>query len=100
VLLALTLGDIVQADNRCACCIPLSGYFLTPSFYLFNFSLSRFMSSFTFASIVNQVPICHFQHKIAEASDDVARKYYKETPKDDRSDSSVAAVMKAAAKSK
>jgi hypothetical protein len=40
------------------------------------------------------------QQEIVEASDDAARKYYDETPKDDRSDTEVTAVMRAAAKTK
>jgi hypothetical protein len=56
--------------------------------------------AFTFASILMQVPFCHFQQEIAEAFDDAARKYYEETPKEDRSDSGITAVMRAAAKSK
>jgi hypothetical protein len=40
------------------------------------------------------------QQEIAEASDDAARKYYDETPKDERNDTEVPAVMKAAAKTK
>jgi hypothetical protein len=40
------------------------------------------------------------QQEIAEASDDAARKYYDETPKEDRSDEGVTAAMRSAAKSK
>jgi hypothetical protein len=40
------------------------------------------------------------QQEIAEASNDAARKYYDETPKDERSDTEVTAVMRAAAKTK
>jgi hypothetical protein len=42
----------------------------------------------------------HLQQEIAEALDDAARKYYDETPKDERNDSEVTAVMKAVAKTK
>jgi hypothetical protein len=34
------------------------------------------------------------QQEIGEASDDAARKYYDETPKEDRSDASVTAAMR------
>ena len=40
------------------------------------------------------------QQENAEASDDAARKYYNETPKEDQSDIGVTAVMRAAPKSK
>jgi hypothetical protein len=40
------------------------------------------------------------QQEIAEASGDAARKYYDETPKEERSDTKVIAVMRAAAKTK
>jgi hypothetical protein len=40
------------------------------------------------------------QQEIAEASDDAARKYYNETPKEERCDTGVTAVMRAAAKTK
>jgi hypothetical protein len=40
------------------------------------------------------------QQEIVEASDDAARKYYDETPKEERSDTEVTAVMRAAAKTK
>jgi hypothetical protein len=40
------------------------------------------------------------QQEIAEASDDAARKYYDETPKEERSDTEVTAVMRATAKTK
>jgi hypothetical protein len=53
-----------------------------------------------FASILMLVPICHFQQEIAEFSDDAARKYYEETPKDNRSDTAVIAVMRATTRSK
>jgi hypothetical protein len=56
--------------------------------------------AFMFASILMLVPICHFQQEIAEASNDAAKKYYEEKPKDDRSDTAVIAVMRAAARSK
>jgi hypothetical protein len=54
----------------------------------------------TFASILKLISICHFQQEIAEASDDAARKYYEETPIEDRSDATVTVVMRAAARSK
>jgi hypothetical protein len=53
-----------------------------------------------FASILMLVPLCDLQQEIAEASNDAARKYYDEIPKEERSDTSVTAVMIAAAKSK
>jgi hypothetical protein len=40
------------------------------------------------------------QQEIEEASDDAARKYYDETPKEEKSDTEVTAVMRAAAKTK
>jgi hypothetical protein len=40
------------------------------------------------------------QQEIAEASDDATRKYYDETPKEDKSDEGVTAAMRSAAKSK
>jgi hypothetical protein len=43
---------------------------------------------------------CHLQQEIGEASDDAARKYYDETPKEDKNDAGVTAAMKAAAKNK
>jgi hypothetical protein len=42
----------------------------------------------------------HLQQEIVEASDDATRKYYEETPKEDRSDEGVTATMRSAAKSK
>jgi hypothetical protein len=42
----------------------------------------------------------HLQQEIAEASDDVARKYYEETPELERTGPGVTAVMRAVAKSK
>jgi hypothetical protein len=53
-----------------------------------------------FVCILMLISICHFQQEIAEASDDAAGKYYEETPKEDRSDAVVTAVMRAAARSK
>jgi hypothetical protein len=52
------------------------------------------------AYILMLIPICHFQQEIAEASDDVARKYYEETPKEDRNDTAVTAIMRHATKSR
>ena len=46
------------------------------------------------------IPICYFQQEIVEASDDAARKYYEETPKEDRNNAAITAVMRHAAKSK
>jgi hypothetical protein len=46
------------------------------------------------------IPICHFQQEIAEASDDAARKYYEETPKENRNDAAVTAVMRHATKTR
>jgi hypothetical protein len=40
------------------------------------------------------------QQEIAEASDDAARKYYEETPEEERTSSGVTFVMRAAAKTK
>jgi hypothetical protein len=40
------------------------------------------------------------QQEIAEASDDAARKYYEETPEEERTSSRVTSVMRAAAKAK
>jgi hypothetical protein len=40
------------------------------------------------------------QQEIAEASNDVARKYYDETPKEERYNAGVTTIMKAAAKTK
>jgi hypothetical protein len=50
--------------------------------------------------ILMLIPIFHFQQEIAEASVDAARKYYEETPKEDRNDAAITAVMKHAAKSR
>ena len=46
------------------------------------------------------IPICYFQQEIAEASDAATRKYYEETPKEDRNDTVVTAVMRHATKNK
>jgi hypothetical protein len=43
---------------------------------------------------------CQFQQEIGEASDDAARKYNDETLEEDKSDASVTAAMRAAAKNK
>jgi hypothetical protein len=45
-------------------------------------------------------PLFHLQQEIAEASNDVARKYYEETLESERTDAGVTVVMKAAAKAK
>jgi hypothetical protein len=52
------------------------------------------------AYILMLIPICHFQQEIAEASDDAARNYYEETPREDRNDAAVTAVMRHEARSK
>jgi hypothetical protein len=46
------------------------------------------------------VLVSFLQQEIAEASGDAARKYYDETPDDERSTSKVTAIIRAAAKSK
>jgi hypothetical protein len=46
------------------------------------------------------VPLCYLQQEIAEASDEAARKYYDETPKKERYNTSITIVMRAVAKSK
>jgi hypothetical protein len=46
------------------------------------------------------VPLCHLQEEIAEASIDAARMYYDETPKEERCDTSITAIMRAATKNK
>jgi hypothetical protein len=43
---------------------------------------------------------CHLQQEIGEASDDAARKYYDETPMEDKSDTGVTAAMRAKAKTR
>ena len=43
---------------------------------------------------------CHLQQEIGEAFNNVARKYYDETPKEDWSDTGVIAAMRAVAKTK
>jgi hypothetical protein len=53
-----------------------------------------------FESILMLIALCPLQQEIAEATDDAARKYYDEATKEDRSDTAVTAVMRAAAKSK
>jgi hypothetical protein len=45
------------------------------------------------------ITLCPLQQEIAEAADDAARKCYDETTKEDRSNTTVTAVMRAAAKS-
>jgi hypothetical protein len=52
------------------------------------------------AFILMLSPIWHFQQEIAEASNDAAKKYYEETPKEDRNDATITAIMKHAARSK
>ena len=46
------------------------------------------------------IPICHFQQEIAKAFDDVVKKYYDETPKEDKNNVAVTIVMRHAAKSR
>ena len=53
-----------------------------------------------FASILMPVQVCHFQQEITEASDDVVKKYYEEIIKDNRSNTTIIAIMKATARSK
>jgi hypothetical protein len=53
-----------------------------------------------FESILMLFALCPLQQEIAEAADDVARKYYDETAKEDRSDTVITAVMRAAAKTR
>ena len=43
---------------------------------------------------------CQIQQETEEASDDTARKYYDETPKEDKSNTGVTTTMRAAAKLK
>jgi hypothetical protein len=43
---------------------------------------------------------CHLQQEIGEASDDAARKYYDETPMEDRTDTGVTAATRAVAKTR
>jgi hypothetical protein len=44
--------------------------------------------------------VCYYQQEIAEASDDAARKYYEDTPKDEINVAAVTAAMRHAAKTK
>jgi adenine-specific DNA glycosylase len=44
--------------------------------------------------------LCPLQQEIAEAADDAARKYYDETAKEDTSDTTVTALIRAAAKTR
>jgi hypothetical protein len=53
-----------------------------------------------YASILMLVPLSLLQQEIAEASDEVARKYYGETLEEEKSNSRVIAMMKAVAKTK
>jgi hypothetical protein len=46
------------------------------------------------------VPLICLQQEISEASDDASRKYYEETPKNDKTGSGVTEVMRAAARNK
>jgi hypothetical protein len=55
--------------------------------------------SIMFESILMLFALCPLQQEIAEAADDAVRKYYDETAKEDRSDTAVTAVMRAAARS-
>jgi hypothetical protein len=65
-----------------------------------SFPLIHHCQGSCLAFILMLIPICHFQQEIAEASDDAARKYYEETPKEDRNNAAVTAVMRHAARSK
>jgi hypothetical protein len=53
-----------------------------------------------FESILMLITLCPLQQEIAEAADDVARKYYDETAKKDRSDTAITVVMRAATRSR
>jgi hypothetical protein len=53
-----------------------------------------------FESILMLIALCPLQQEIAEAADDAARKYYDEIAKEDRSDTAVTVVMRAAARSR
>jgi hypothetical protein len=53
-----------------------------------------------FESMQMLIALCLLQQEIAEAADEAARKYYDETEPNDRSDTDVTALMRAAAKSK
>jgi hypothetical protein len=53
-----------------------------------------------FESILMLFALCPLQQEIAEAADDAARKYYDETTKEDTSDTTVTALMGAAAKTR
>jgi hypothetical protein len=53
-----------------------------------------------FESILMLIPLCSLQQEIVEVVDDAARKYYDEIVKEDRSDTTATAVMRAAARSK
>jgi hypothetical protein len=53
-----------------------------------------------FESILMFFALCPLQQEIAEAADDAARKYYDETAKEDRSDTTVTVLMRAAAKTR
>jgi hypothetical protein len=76
--------------------------FLFRVIFLFShsFPLIHHCQGSCLAFILMLIPIFHFQQEIAEASDDVARKYYEETPKEDRNDAVVTAVMRHAAKTR
>jgi hypothetical protein len=58
-----------------------------------------FCLAIMFESILMLITLCSLQQEIAEAADDAARKCYDETTKEDRSNTTVTAVMRAAAKS-
>jgi hypothetical protein len=53
-----------------------------------------------FEFIVMFLALCPLQQEIAEAVDNAARKYYDETTKEDRSDTAVTAVMRAATRTR
>jgi hypothetical protein len=51
-------------------------------------------------SILMLITLCPLQQEIAEAADDAVRKYYDETTKEDRSDTAITTLMRAAAKTR
>jgi hypothetical protein len=65
-----------------------------------SFPLIHHYQGSCLAFILMLFPIWHFQQEIAEASDDAAKKYYEETPKEDMNDAAVTAIMRHAARSK
>jgi hypothetical protein len=77
---------MVQAHNRCVCCISLPG--------ISSILLMLFLAPIDLSLRLNPYSEVVFLCSLA------ARKYYDETPKEDRSDEGVTAVMRSAAKSK